>query len=89
MNRFIRTTLLSAVATASLAGFAHAQSTPSDPLGINASDDTSITRQRGSLQGGFNSGLGELPSSFRNRDTVSSWSFENGDIILHHKDTAK
>jgi len=89
MNRFITTTLLSAFATASLAGIAHAQSTPSDPLGINATEDTSITRQRGALQGGTNSGLGALPDSFRNEDTVSSWSFENGDIILHQRDNQK
>jgi hypothetical protein len=89
MNRLLTTTLLSALAAASLAGVARAQSTPSDPLGINASDDTSIARQRGALQGGLNSGLGAMPDSFRNEDTVSGWSFENGDIILHHKDTQK
>lgn len=89
MNRFITTTLLSALAAASLAGIAHAQSTPSDPLGINASDDTAITRQRGALQGGFNSGLGELPDSLRNENTISSWSLDNSDFILPEKSGKK
>jgi hypothetical protein len=78
--------LFTALSAASLAGVAHAQSTTSDPLGINATEDTSIARQRGALQGGTNSSLGVLPDSYRNEDTVSGWSFENGDIILHHKD---
>jgi hypothetical protein len=85
MNRFAQTALFTALAAASLAGVAHAQSTTSDPLGINATDDTSISRQRGSLQGGTNSSLGMLPDSYRNEDTVSGWSFENGDIIFHKK----
>lgn len=89
MNRFAATALLTALSAASLAGFAHAQSTTSDPLGINATEDTSIARQRGALQGGTNSSLGVLPDSYRSEDTVSSWSFENGDIILHQKDGKK
>ncbi len=89
MNRFITTTLLSALAAASLAGIAHAQSTPSDPLGINASDDTSITHQRGALQGGFNGGLGALPDSFGDENTLSSWSLDNGDIVLPQKSNKK
>lgn len=86
MNRFIAATLFTALAVASVAGAARAQSTTSDPLGINATDDTSLARQRGALQGGTNSSLGIMPDSYRNEDTVSSWSFENGDIILHSKD---
>jgi hypothetical protein len=85
MNRFAATALFSALSAASLAGVAHAQSTTSDPLGINATEDTSIARQRGALQGGTNSSLGQLPDSYRNEDTVSGWSMENGDIVFHKK----
>lgn len=85
MNRITTATLLAALAAGSFAGAAHAQSTTSDPLGINALDDTSTARQRGQLQGGVNSSLGMLPDSYRSEDTVSGWSFENGDIIFHKK----
>lgn len=85
MNRFITSALLSAFTAASLASIAHAQSTTSDPLGINAIEDTSIQRQRGSLQGGTNSSLGVLRDGFRNQDTISGWSFDGGDIILRDK----
>jgi len=37
------------------------------------------------LQGGTNSSLGQLPDSYRNEDTVSGWSMENGDIVFHKK----
>jgi hypothetical protein len=83
MNRFIATVLVTALTAVSVASAARAQSTPNDPLGINATEDTSIARQRGGLQGGINSSLGVLPDSYRSEDTVSSWSFENGDIIFH------
>jgi hypothetical protein len=86
MNRLLATVLVTALAAVSVAGAARAQSTPNDPLGINATEDTSIARQRGGLQGGVNSSLGILPDSYRSEDTVSSWSFENGDIIFHKKD---
>lgn len=85
MNRFIATVLVTALSAVAVASVARAQSSPNDPLGINAMDDTSIARQRGALQGGVNSSLGVLPDSYRNEDTVSSWSFENGDIIFHKK----
>lgn len=85
MNRLIATVLVTAMAAVSVASVVRAQSSPNDPLGINATEDTSIARQRGALQGGVNSSLGVLPDSYRNEDTVSSWSFENGDIILHKK----
>jgi hypothetical protein len=85
MNRFLATVLVTGLAAAAVAGAARAQSSPNDPLGINATEDTSIARQRGALQGGVNSSLGVLPDSYRNEDTVSGWSFENGDIIFHKK----
>jgi hypothetical protein len=89
MNRITTATLLAALAAGSLAGAAHAQSTTSDPLGINATDDPTTARLHGQLQGGINSSLGQLPDSYRNEDTVSSWSFENGDIIFHKKGDQK
>ena len=85
MNRFIISALLSALSAASLAGVAHAQSTTSDPLGINAIEDTSIQRQRGSLQGGTNSSLGVLRDGFRNQDTFSGFSFDGSDINVDNK----
>jgi hypothetical protein len=85
MNRFTATVLVTALAAVSVASAARAQSSPNDPLGINATEDTSIARQRGALQGGVNSSLGVLPDSYRNEDTVSGWSLDTGDIIFHKK----
>ena len=82
MNRFITSALLSALSAASMASVSHAQSTTSDPLGINAIEDTSIQRQRGSLQGGTNSSLGNFRDGFHNRDTFSGFSFEDNDIKI-------
>jgi hypothetical protein len=89
MNRLTTATLFAALAAGTLAGAAHAQSTTSDPLGINATDDPTTARLNGQLQGGTNSALGILPDSYRSEDTVSSWSLENGDIIFHKKGDQK
>jgi hypothetical protein len=66
---------IAVLATMLAAAAAGAQSTPDDPLGINVMDDTSIARQRGALQGGTNS---IDTNSYRNRNAVDNWSFENG-----------
>jgi hypothetical protein len=85
MQRSIKTALLSALAIASLAGPALAQSTPDDPLGINVTEDPTIQQQRGGLTDGKTGGIGR-PYGWRNRETLDNWS---NDMFLEDINTAE
>jgi hypothetical protein len=76
MPRISTRLFLAAGAAILVAGPVFAQSTTADPIGINAIEDPTISRQRGALSNATTGSLGDMPNSMRSKDTVGGWSLD-------------